>query len=844
MAVQRSTGSAGTQLVEIQGRRVRLTNLDKVLYPETGTTKADVIGYYSAIAPYLLPYTQNRPATRKRWVHGVGTDDDPGDVFFQKNLDASTPDWIARVDIEHSDHHNTYPLVNGVPTLVWLAQMASLEIHVPQWRVDGSGARRNPDRLVLDLDPGPGTGLPECVEIARGARVILEGMGLTPMPVTSGSKGIHLYAKLDGTQSSDRVSDVAHELARVLESDMPDLVVSDMKKSKRAGKVLVDWSQNSGAKTTIAPYSLRGRSHPTVAVPRSWDELDDPGLDHLDYRAVLARMEERDDPLAVILDGDTETGDEPDRLTIYRSKRDATKTPEPVPAASPAQGNDDTFVIQDHYARRRHHDFRLERNGVLVSWAVPKGTPARGEKNRLAVQTEDHPLDYATFEGSIPKGEYGAGTVTIWDSGTYETEKWRENEIIVTLTGRSGGGLREKAKFALIHTGRGDDAKNWLMHRMELEGTDTVVDGEARDAAREATPAKRTSSGSRRSGDPEPTPPARRTVGGSSRSSARLPEPMLATRGTTSDVSDGAWAFEMKWDGIRCLVRIEDGEVRLGSRNGIDLTATFPDVAAALAEAFPDDAVLDGEIVALHKGRPDFGRLQNRLGLTKEADVARAVAQIEADIMVFDVLESEGRDLSREPYLERRALLEELATTPVGTTSDRSRVQVPPAFEGDVDSAVSTSKQLGLEGVVAKRTDSPYRPGRRSRDWIKLPHERTQEVVIIGWRPGNNSLADSVGSLLVAVPGDGGDLEYAGRVGTGFTESHRRRIRSLLDARARKTAPVEVPKPDANDANWVRADLVGEVTFSEWTQTGRLRHPVWRGLRTDKSPSDVARDAG
>ena len=844
MAVRRSTGSAGTQLVEIQGRRVRLTNLDKVLYTETGTTKADVIGYYSAIAPHLLPYTQNRPATRKRWVHGVGTDDDPAQVFFQKNLDASTPDWIARVDIEHSDHHNTYPLVNDLPTLVWLAQMASLEIHVPQWRVDGKGARRNPDRLVLDLDPGPGTGLPECVEIARSARVILEGMGLTPIPVTSGSKGIHLYAKLDGSQSSERVSDVAHELARVLEADMPDLVVSDMKKSKREGKVLVDWSQNSGAKTTIAPYSLRGRSHPTVAVPRSWDELDDPGLEHLDYAAVLARMEEQDDPLAVILDEDGTTVDEPDRLTIYRSKRDAAKTPEPVPEAPPAQGNDDTFVIQDHYARRHHHDFRLERNGVLVSWAVPKGTPALGEKNRLAVQTEDHPLDYATFEGSIPKGEYGAGTVTIWDSGTYETEKWRENEIIVTLTGRSGGGLRDKAKFAIIHTGRGDDAKNWLMHRMELEGTYTAADGEARDAGRGSTSAKRSTKPARRSGDEEPASPARRTVGASSRSSARLPEPMLATRGTTADVSDGDWAFEMKWDGIRCLARIEGGEVRLGSRNGIDLTVTFPDVAAALAEVFPGDAVLDGEIVALHKGRPDFGRLQNRLGLTKEADVARAIAQIEADVMVFDVLESEGRDVSREPYSERRALLEDLATIDAGRTAGHARVQVPPAFEGDVTSAVATSKQLGLEGVVAKRTDSPYRPGRRSRDWIKLPHERTQEVVVIGWRPGNNSLADSVGSLLVAVPGDGGELEYAGRVGTGFTESHRRRIRALLDSRARKTPTVDVPKPDANDAHWVRADLVGEVTFTEWTATGRLRHPVWRGLRTDKSPSDVTRDGG
>jgi bifunctional non-homologous end joining protein LigD len=830
--------------VEVGGRRLRLTNLDKVLYPETGTTKADVVGYYSAIAPFLLPFTRNRPATRKRWVHGVGTTDDPGEVFFQKNLDASTPDWVARVDIEHSDHHNAYPLVNDEATLVWFAQIASLEIHVPQWRVDAHGARRNPDRLVLDLDPGPGTGLPECVAVATSAREFLQGMGLDPWPVTSGSKGIHLYAALDGSQSSDVVSEVAHELARVLEADHPDLVVSDMKKSKRDGRVLVDWSQNSGAKTTIAPYSLRGRSHPTVAVPRTWEELDDPDLRHLDYREVIERMSETADPLAAILDDDGAAPSAPDRLTVYRSKRDGAKTPEPVPEESPAQGNDDTFVVQDHYARRHHHDFRLERDGVLVSWAVPKGVPALGEKNRLAVQTEDHPLDYASFEGSIPAGEYGAGTVTIWDSGTYVTEKWRDDEIIVTLTGRSDGGLSERAKIALIRTKSGGDPKNWLMHRMELEGTYTAAGSDASGVTTDVPAAEQTDA------PPPNRPPAgaprphRARVAGAAGSPARLPSPMLATRGTTADLGDGEWAFEMKWDGIRCIARIEDGDVVLGSRNGQDLTATFPDIADALAEAFPGDVVLDAEIVALAKGRPDFSLLQNRLGLTKAGDVARVMARIPATVMVFDVLERDGDDLASEPYERRREVLDELAAVRSATTSGAATVQIPPAFDGDVEHAVSTSKHLGLEGVVAKRVDSAYRTGRRSRDWIKLVHERTQEVVVVGWRPGNNALADSLGSLLVAVPDADGTLAYAGRVGTGFTDAVRRRLRSQLDSRSRKTPAVEVPRPDANDAEWVRADLVGEVTFADWTGGGRLRHPVWRGLRPDKSPEDVTRDGG
>ncbi|RUQ98067.1 ATP-dependent DNA ligase [Labedella endophytica] len=852
MASSGTSGAGGPQLVDIEGRRLRLTNLDKVLYPETGTTKADVIRYYAEIARHLLPYVRDRPATRKRWVHGVGSADNPGEVFFQKNLDASTPDWVARVDIEHSDHHNAYPLVNDAATLVWFAQIASLEIHVPQWRVDAHGGRRNPDRLVLDLDPGPGTGLEECVAVASSARAFLQGMGLDPMPVTSGSKGIHLYAALDGAQSSDVVSEVAHELARVLEADHPDLVVSDMKKSKRAGKVLVDWSQNSGAKTTIAPYSLRGRSRPTVAVPRTWEELGDPDLRQLDYTEVLERMADTLDPLRAIL-GDADAAPaSPDRLTVYRSKRDGTKTPEPVPEESPAAGNDDTFVVQDHHARRHHHDFRLERDGVLVSWAVPKGVPALGERNRLAVQTEDHPLDYASFEGRIPKGEYGAGTVTIWDAGTYVTEKWRDDEIIVTLTGRTDGGLGVRAKLALIRTSAGGDPKNWLMHRMELEGTYTapVESGSAADSGSDSGPGEPTATepetdGRKPARDPAgDAAPSRRRVGGSTRSSGRLPAPMLATRGTSDDLTDGAWAFEMKWDGIRCLARVDGGTVSLGSRNGQDLTSAFPDVATALAGAFPSDVVLDAEIVALEQGRPSFSLLQNRLGLTKEADVARAVARIPATVMVFDVIERDGEDLSKQPYTERREALDVLVASRTGTAGGTAVVQIPPAFEGDADDAVSTSKRLGLEGVVAKRIDSPYRAGRRSRDWIKLVHERTQEVVIVGWRPGNNALAASLGSLLVAVPGDDGELVYAGRVGTGFTDSARRRLRADLDGRSRKTPPVDVPRPDANDAEWARADLVGEVTFAEWTPSGRLRHPVWRGLRPDKSPSDVTRDDG
>ncbi|WP_136030631.1 non-homologous end-joining DNA ligase [Microbacterium sp. PF5] len=286
------------QVVQIDGRRLRVTNLDKIVYPATGTTKGEIIAYYTAIAPQLLPLLHGRPVTRKRWVEGVGTAEAPADAFFTKQLEPGAPEWIARQAIQHSDGPKEYPLVDDVPTLVWLAQVAAIELHVPQWRFTADGLPGRPDRLVLDLDPGPGVGLPECAEVARLARVLLQGMGLDPLPVTSGSKGIHLYAALPGEQTSAEVSAVVKELARIIENEHPDLATSVMSKAVRGGRVFLDWSQNNAKKTTISPYSLRGRERPWVAAPRTWDELDDPGLAHLELDEVLARAASGIDPLA------------------------------------------------------------------------------------------------------------------------------------------------------------------------------------------------------------------------------------------------------------------------------------------------------------------------------------------------------------------------------------------------------------------------------------------------------------------------------------------------------------------------------------------------------------------
>ena len=284
-------------VIEVGGHTLRFTHPEKVMYPPTGTTQRDVLEYYLAIAPLLLPQSAWRPATRKRWVDGVGTPADPGKVFFRKDLERGAPEWLPTAEIAHRKRTNTYPLVNDAAVLAWFAQMAALEIHVPQWRFDERGRRMNPDRLVIDLDPGPGVDLRGCAEVALMVRDLLDTRGQETFPVTSGSKGIHLYLPLDGEITSEEASALAHHLALQLEENHPSRVVAIQKKTAREGRVLLDWSQNSPAKTTVCPYSLRGRTRPMVACPRTWEEIEDPGLEQLPYQEVLGRAAKGVDPM-------------------------------------------------------------------------------------------------------------------------------------------------------------------------------------------------------------------------------------------------------------------------------------------------------------------------------------------------------------------------------------------------------------------------------------------------------------------------------------------------------------------------------------------------------------------
>jgi bifunctional non-homologous end joining protein LigD len=757
--------------------RVKLTNAGKVLYPAAGgreaVTKADVFAYYTSIAEVMVPHIAGRAATRKRWPNGVAES-----PFFEKQLASSAPDWLLRGSVVHRSGTTTYPIIDSAAGLAWIAQQAALELHVPQWRFVAewtrSGEMLKPGpatRVVFDLDPGEGVTMTQLAEVARAVRDLIAEVGLLTFPLTSGSKGIHLYSPLDKPVSSRGAVILAKRVAQQLETSMPKLVTATMTKSLRAGKVFVDWSQNSGSKTTIAPYSLRGRENPTVAAPRSWDELDDCSdteFRHLRYDEVLARVE-RDGDLLARLDADVVTRD---RLIKYRSMRDPSKTPEPVPGTKPVTGQDNTFVIQEHHARRLHYDFRLERDGVLVSWAVPKNLPINTAVNHLAVHTEDHPLEYGGFEGSIPKGEYGAGKVIIWDSGTYDTEKFRDDgehgEVIVTLHGQ-----RISGRYALIQT-KGDQ---WLAHRMKDQKVfefDKLA-------------------------------------------------PMLATEGSVVGLKASQWAFEGKWDGYRLLVESDHGVLRLRSRSGRDVTGEYPQLQSLASQLTDHHLVLDGEVVALDaSGVPRFSRMQNRLRAAR------------VEFWAFDLVYLDGRSLLRARYRDRRQLLETLA----GSGS----LIVPELLPGDGAEALDYSREHRWEGVVAKKRDSTYQPGRRSASWVKDTFWKTQEVVIGGWRVGEGGRTSGIGSLLTGIPAAGG-LHFTGRVGTGFTERDLDRLKTILAPLHTAESPFDAPLParDAKGVTFVEPSLVGEVRYGEWTPEGKLRRSSWRGLRPDKEASQVVR---
>lgn len=459
-------------------------------------------------------------------------------------------------------------------------------------------------------------------------------------------------------------------------------------------------------------------------------------------------------------------------LDEYCRRRRPSRTPEPFSEAAAAEAGR-RYVVQRHDARRLHYDLRLERDGALASWAVPRGIPLRPGERRLAVHVEDHPLEYAAFEGTIPAGEYGAGTVEIWDRGTYELlEEKRDGGLTFRLHGERLDGI-----WALVPAQLDGDARAWLL----------ICKQQRVPSARYA--------------------------------------PMLASASEALPTGDG-WVYEPKWDGFRALARAEGGKTTLTSRAGKDLSARFARLAEAVSAAVrAEEAVLDGEICALDE------RGRSRLGLLQRGEGTLV-------FVAFDLLEADGEPLLELPFRERRARLEAIVDPSAGP------VLVSPRFD-DGAALLEAAREQGLEGVVAKRLDSRYRPGRRVQDWRKVKVRQEQEVVLVGYTRGQGRRAHGIGALVTAVR-EAGRLRWVGNVGTGFDDAERERLRRLLQPLVRDDPPLDppprMPRVRRSDVVWVEPRLVAQVELAEWTQQGRMRAPVYLGLRDDKPAEAVRRE--
>lgn len=534
-------------------------------------------------------------------------------------------------------------------------------------------------------------------------------------------------------------------------------------------------------------------------------------------------------------------------LEEYNRKRDFKKTPEPPAHEAQTQG-DLKFVIQKHAARRLHYDVRLELDGVLVSFAVPKGPSLDPTDKRLAVHTEDHPIDYDKFEGMIPMGEYGGGAMIIWDRGTYSPdfdgktwwgnraqgqklmrEGMKKGKISIFFRGEK---LQGSWTFFRLNKAKGkNDKDEWIMlkHKDQYVRPDrdvtledrSVVTGRTVEEIRANKPAAR---------------PLIDVAKLSGSRAGRIPHdytPMLASL-TDGPFSEDGWIYEPKLDGIRAVAMIQDGEVNLWSRRGLDLTVSYPSIVKELT-AYRQDIILDGEIVALDdRGRPSFQQLQQRSGLTRGLDVKAAEARLPVYYYVFDILYLNGRRLEGVKLRDRKALLKQTLVP-----TDRIRLVEPLAADGML--AYEACLESGLEGVVAKRVDSTYEPGKRSKEWLKVKPTVSADFVVCGYTAGTGSRGTTFGSLILGYYDKKGQLIYAGGCGTGFNEKTLQELYKNFRKLETDKSPFKEKVP-GKQIQWLKPRLVCEVKFAEWTKDSKVRTPVFMRLREDKSPRDCTRD--
>lgn len=767
-----------SQWVTIGKRKLELSNLDKELFPEDHVLKAEIIEYYLKIAPTLLNHVKGRALTLIRFPDGIH-----GEMFYQKNRPEWAPDWLVFASLGKEEKKD-YIIATEPASLVWLANLASLELHQLHSRKPAFDC---PDYMVFDLDPPEGYTFQNIIPIAFDLKQAIESFGYHPFVKTTGGKGIHICCPLEAKHDFHNVFEAAQAIAQPFVDAHQKETTLHIKKEARKGRVLIDIYRIRSGQSIVSPYSLRGRIGAPVSMPLTWDELqnlNDPKTFNI-HNALDKVMRDGDawegmDAFAVEIHTHrkkvipkelppSRKRKTPEQLASYEQKRDFNKTPEPAPAVLDGSGNN--FVIHRHHASHLHYDLRLEQDGVLKSWAVPRGMPPHPGVKRLAVQTEDHPMKYLTFNGTIPKGQYGGGDMWIYASGKYTITKEKKDGFYFRLSSKELNGEYRVYKL--------QKDKEFMLERVDTPQLDYLND----------------------------------TI-----------EPMLSDTMDMVPTGD-QYIYEVKWDGIRAMISLQDGVIKIRSRNQNDITKQFPELLIPEKAFQANGGLFDAEIVCLDAtGRPQFKKVIQRLMATGETNIAKLAKSSPVFCYVFDCLYLDGRALINEPFTKRREWL-----------SDALKHDSPyrlSQVEEDGEALFEAARIHQLEGIMAKEKNGKYQPGKRSSAWQKIKVRNTAECVIIGYNEGQGNRANTFGGLHIAEV-KAGELIYRGKVGSGFNDDDLKTIALMIKQLKHAKKPVQDKVLDEKVSKWVEPKYFVEVTYASLTPDKNFREPVFVRLRPD-----------
>ncbi|MEM0942148.1 MAG: non-homologous end-joining DNA ligase [Bacteroidota bacterium] len=760
--------------VEVGKRVVELSNLDKVLYPDDEIVKAEIIEYYLKLAPTILNHVRGRALSLVRYPDGID-----GEQFFQKHRPDWTPDWIDYKRLGQN-RKKEYIVAKETATLVWLANLACLELHQIHSFAEKSD---KPDYIVYDLDPpdDDSFGLEKLKQIAFDLKELLERHNYHPFLKTTGGKGLHIVTPIEPKYSFQEGFQAAKKIIVDFVNRQPATTLH-IKKESRRGRVLIDIYRNRPSQTIVSPYSLRGKQGATASTPLSWVELEKlSDLKKWNLKTTLDKVLADGDPWeqirgwAVPLHTDkkalitkelpsNERHKTPEQLEEYEKKRDFQKTPEPLLSEQEVTGC--RFVIQRHHASHLHYDLRLEQDGVLKSWAIPRGMPPTPGVKRLAVQTEDHPLKYLSFEGEIPKGEYGGGMMWVYAQGRYEITKEKKNGFYFRLSGKE---LTAEYRMHLMKE------KEWLLERVDTPQVNFLDNAV---------------------------------------------KPMLADATKKVPVED-YYYYELKWDGIRSLIYLNEGQLKIYSRNQNDITGQFPELNVPEQAFRINNAIFDGEIVCLDPdGKANFKKVIKRLMSKKNFDYESKRSP--AYCYLFDCLYLDGRSLIHDQQERRRMWLVDSVRR--GETNYR----ISESMENGLV-FFEAAKKLGVEGIIAKKRDGKYLIGKRSDAWIKVKVKETKDCVIIGFTEGEGDRKPYFGSLQIAEESDE-ELIYRGRVGSGFDDNMLKHLAEQFSKRITSDKSVKAEVHEERKTIWLVPELKCEIEYSMITENGILRDPVFKNL--------------